>query len=137
MLKIFTPVEPTKIFNGSPKELERTMTLQIEIGAFAGSGALDDDLDTIAAQIEDVFANDPFLTETASDTTLMNSLLEIDANGEKPVGVLTLEFDVRYYTRPVRKPSGAQLKKLQTVNTKMDLPPKDGTVEIEGEVNLP
>jgi hypothetical protein len=79
----------------TPRRSERELRLIVEGRAKAVSG-LDDTLDTICTEVEKALAADPTLNGLANDHWLQRTSMELVGDGEQPVGIVTLEFTVRY-----------------------------------------
>lgn len=77
--------------------MHRELTLLV-IGAVAVTRNLDNDLDTLAAQVEAAIAADPSLEGKAKQTVLDRTAIEMTGEGDKRVGTVTLEFTVVYMT---------------------------------------
>lgn len=90
------PVDPDSA-SSAPRELRRSLTLAIEVAAVQQE-SIDDELDALALQIERAIHADWTLGDTAADTILANTNVEIMAEGEKIIGVMRIEFTVTYYT---------------------------------------
>lgn len=59
----------------------------------------DDTLDTISKEIETAIAADATLDGLAKDVFIESTEIDYNGDGEKPVAVATLTFDVMYETR--------------------------------------
>jgi hypothetical protein len=57
---------------------------------------LDDKMDTIAAEVEKVVFADDTLGDLVKDTTLESTEIELDGEGEKKTGLMTMTFVVSY-----------------------------------------
>jgi hypothetical protein len=55
-------------------------------------------LDTIAEEIEAAMGVDETLNGLAEDLFLVATSIEINGDGEQPIGVLKLDYDVAYRT---------------------------------------
>lgn len=56
----------------------------------------EDTLDDIAAEVEAAMMTNAALWALANDVELLSTAIEIDGDGEKPVGVITMEWVVTY-----------------------------------------
>lgn len=99
-IAVYTRDESAEIFNASPRELRRTLTVAIEIGA-KGDDAFDDALDDIAHQIERIMSENQTLDGIASDIVLSRTDIELAAEGDKQHGGAVLSYDVTYYSLDV------------------------------------
>jgi hypothetical protein len=71
------------------------MNLRIEFHAEA-TESLDDVLDDAAVQIEDILNGDQSLQGTCLGSSLLQTSMEIAGDSSTPIGVLTLNYSVRY-----------------------------------------
>ena len=83
-------------FNSSVSML-RTLNTSIEVYVKATSTVVDT-LDTIAEEIEAAMGFDETLNGLAEDLFLVATSIEINGDGEQPIGVLKLDYDVAYRT---------------------------------------
>ncbi len=97
---VYTSDEKISVFNASPRELQRVLSVKIEVAA-QGGDELDDTLDDIAEQIESVMREEQTLNDYASDVVLTQAQTEISAEGEQSSGGCVLTYDVTYYTDDV------------------------------------
>jgi hypothetical protein len=81
----------------APKLLERRLTLVVECCAKAGAD-LDDVLDTMAKEVETALGNAPTLSSKAKDSVLTSTEIELIGDGDQPLGVARLSFEVMYAT---------------------------------------
>ena len=79
-------------------ELERELTVMIK-GVAKANADLDDTLDGIAEQVEPVL-NGTSLGGKVKKCLLSAIRVEMDDSLEKPVGVISLEYRVTYFTTP-------------------------------------
>lgn len=77
--------------------LDRTMKLTIE-GLAAAADNVDDALDTIVKETETRIAQDPRFGNLAISTVLDTIEIDIEAEGERPVGRAIMQFNVNYFT---------------------------------------
>jgi hypothetical protein len=75
----------------------RTLNASIEVYVKATSTVVDT-LDTIAEEIETAMGSDETLNGLAEDLFLVATSIEINGDGEQPIGVLKLDYDVVYRT---------------------------------------
>lgn len=82
----------------APRVLDRTMPLEI-VGVARATDDLDDDLDQIAKEGEAAMAGFVAANPTlVKDCTLRSTTIEITDGQEKPLGTVTLQYDVNYFT---------------------------------------
>ena len=97
-LVIYTKSETSEpVVVNANKLLFRDLTLVVEAYVKATSD-FDDTIDQIAKEVEQAIAADPTLSSKAKDTFLSSTDIEFNAEGEKPVAYISLEFTVEYYT---------------------------------------
>lgn len=89
-------IEPSTI--GANRVLNRTLSLTVEIYISSSSNA-DDTADTICKEIETAIAADNTISGLAKDCYLEEIELDLNGEGEKPVIVGLLTFNVNYHTR--------------------------------------
>ncbi len=79
--------------NGSVEARDLPVTIEGRIYALTG---YEDTLDTIAAEVETALQGNAALAALCSEVRLISTQVEIDGEGEKPVGLLTMEWLVTY-----------------------------------------
>ena len=84
--------EPRDLSSGT---YQRTLQLSIEITDEALEG-LDDNLDQIAAKIEELVTADPSFQGEVLGSVLTGSEMELSADSTTPVGTLTLNYELKY-----------------------------------------
>lgn len=96
---IYTLNEPidAESRNNSPRKLWRNLELKIEAQVIADAN-VEDVIDDLAVQLERAMNRDYTFGQTASDSILTNTEVNVEVIGERPVGVLELTYDVVYYT---------------------------------------
>lgn len=94
---VYTSSETAEVFNQSPRELRRTLSVGIEIAARADDD-LDDALDDIAEQVERVMSEHQTLSGTASDVLLTGTEITLTKDGDNQHGAAILTYEVTYYT---------------------------------------
>lgn len=94
-ISVFTRQETATKRDVSGRQSIRVLELQIEVRA-EGDEAVDDTLDDICEQIENIIEENQSINGLAHGTVLTNTEIELDADGEKLIGIATLNFEVRY-----------------------------------------
>lgn len=94
-ISIFTTEE-----EATPRDLKnqtyvRTMQLRLEVHAEATED-LDTLLDEAAVEIEDILNADQGLTGTALGSKLTSTSIELAGDASTPVGVLSLNYEIKY-----------------------------------------
>lgn len=73
----------------------RTLNITIECKA-EDSASLDDTLDDLATEVESIMASNPSISGTSQGSVLLRTEMELNAEAEKPIGVLRLYFEIKY-----------------------------------------
>lgn len=79
--------------NGSVEA--RDLPVKIEGRVYALTG-YEDTLDTISAEVETALQGNAALAALCSEVRLISTQVDVDGEGEKPVGLLTMEWLVTY-----------------------------------------
>ena len=79
------------------RAMNRQLTMQTEIYATATAETVDDELDRLAVEVEKVMEA-TLLNDLAQNIMLSATTVEIDSDGEIPVGIMTLTWTVMYRT---------------------------------------
>jgi hypothetical protein len=97
-LIVYTKNESNELLEmGSQRTLQRNLSLVIE-GYAKGTSNTDDTVDTIAKEVEVAMASDTTFGGLALDCFLETTEIEYNGEGEKPVGIITLTFSIKYTT---------------------------------------
>jgi hypothetical protein len=97
---------PALMVNTDAEEIEpnaagvliRSLTLAVRVLVRKPGGGLDDDLDTIAEDVEEAMALGPLLPGASEQITLTSLAVEFDREADAPFGVLTLNYRIDYVT---------------------------------------
>ena len=96
-LLIYIKVEESMPIDiGAARTMERNLTVNIE-GYVKANSNFDDTIDTICKEVETAMASDVTVNGLAKDSFLEATEIEYNAEGEKPVGYVTMSFKVDYY----------------------------------------
>jgi hypothetical protein len=90
------PVDPDSA-RSAPRVLQRNLHLVIEVADELTEG-IDDALDALCLEIEQVMDPDPTFGDTANDSILANTEIEISEDGKRPIGVAVMTYAVTYFT---------------------------------------
>lgn len=82
---------------GNIASVSRVLSVSVEVYVKATSNVVTT-LDTIATEIEIALGDDETLGGLSEDIQLANTAIEITADGDKPVGVLRMDYEVVYRT---------------------------------------
>ena len=98
-LVIYTKSETSEpIVMGTDRVMSRELSVVVEGYAKATSN-FDDTIDTISKEVEEAIAADRTLDGLAKDTYLESTEIEFNAEGEKPLGYVSLTFLTNYYVQ--------------------------------------
>jgi len=97
-LLIYTKSETSEpIVIGSSRTVMRILTVVIEAYVKATTNS-DDTIDTITKEVEIALAADTTLNGLAKDCYLESTEIDYNGEGEQPIGVASLNFNVSYIT---------------------------------------
>jgi len=96
-LVIYTQNETSERSDFSPNNYYRELDLIIE-GYVETNSSVENNLDTIALEVENVLGANPLLSNTATTSELSSTEIEFDVMGEQPIGIIRLTLSVTYYT---------------------------------------
>ena len=98
-LVIYTKSETSEpIVIGTDRAMSRELSVVVEGYAKATSN-FDDTIDTISKEVEEAIAADRTLGGLAKDTYLESTQIDFNAEGEKPLGFVSLTFISNYYVK--------------------------------------
>ena len=94
-LLIYTTSEDSEVIEmATPRPMQRSLSVVIQ-GVYSATQP-DDNLDTIAKEVEIVMAGDKDINSLASSSYLQSTEIEVNAEGTKPIGVIRLTYIVDY-----------------------------------------
>lgn len=98
-LAVYVPTESVEVTSRAtaPRELDRRAQVVVEALVQQATG-VDDALDALALQVEDALHADWTLGGKSSDLLLTSTETDVIDTGKQLVGVVRLEFEVRYYS---------------------------------------
>jgi len=148
VILVYPQSESISEFNQAPRELERELTLAIEIVATGsevdGEGqtvstkkSLEDQLDDIAEQIECEMSRDDTLGGVADMSILTGVDMEFDGEGGQPIGSARLTYAITYTTmspRSLDKQDG--LADFDEANVQFNIGDDENTRETEDTIDL-
>ena len=98
-LIIYTKAEESEpIVIGTDRVMSRLLSVVVE-GYTKATSNFDDTIDTISKEVEAAIAADRTLDGLAKDTYLESTEIEFNAEGEKPLGYVSLTFLTNYYVK--------------------------------------
>jgi hypothetical protein len=118
-IAVYTLRETSVDKGSAPRELERTMQLAVEAMVKTGEN-VDDAMDAIALEIERAMHADPTFGDTAGDSSLTSTEMDIVEDADREYGVVRMLFTTTYYTG-APDADDVQLDDLQTVDIKTSL----------------
>lgn len=129
---VYSRNETATEFGSAPRSLRRELRVAVEIVAKADD-KLDDDIDSIAQQVESRLLGDDTLGGICSDITLSDTEMTINAEGETLFGTAVLTFRVTYFSEVFVE---AEITDLERVNVQYDLS-GDDKIEAVDTIELP
>lgn len=98
-LAVYVPTESVDVQSRStaPRELDRRAQVVVE-GLVQQAENADDALDALALEVESALHADWGLGGTASDLLLTSTETDVVDTGKQLIGVVRLEFEVRYFS---------------------------------------
>ena len=98
-LVIYTNSETSEpIVIGTDRVMSRQLSVVVE-GYVKANSNFDDTIDTISKEVEEAIAADQTLNGLAKDCYLESTEIEFNAEGEKPLGYVSLTFLTNYYVK--------------------------------------
>jgi hypothetical protein len=98
-LIIYTKSEESEpIVIGVDRVMSRVLSVVVE-GYTKATSNFDDTIDTISKEVEAAIAADRTLDGLTKDTYLESTEIEFNAEGEKPLGYVSLTFLTNYYVK--------------------------------------
>ena len=95
---IYTKSEDSELLEmGSIRTLQRNLSLVVEAYVKANTN-FDDTIDTIAKEVEAAMGADVSHNSLARDTFLDSTEINYNAEGEQPVAVMTMVYNINYLT---------------------------------------
>lgn len=98
-LLIYTKSEASEpIVIGTDRVMSRELSVVVE-GYVKSTTNFDDTIDTISKEVEEAIAADRTLGGLAKDTYIESTEITFNAEGEKPMGYVSLTFISNYYVQ--------------------------------------
>ena len=98
-LLIYTKSEASEpIVIGTDRVMSRELSVVVE-GYVKSTTNFDDAIDTISKEVEEAIAADRTLGGLAKDTYIESTEITFNAEGEKPMGYVSLTFISNYYVK--------------------------------------
>lgn len=83
---------------GTDREQERRLEFRVQ-GMAQATSALDDSLDQICLEVEKALAADPTLGGLITDLMLESTEINLNGDGEQPIGHANMDFTALYFVR--------------------------------------
>jgi hypothetical protein len=127
-LAVYVPTESVELQSRAtaPRELDRRAQVVVE-ALVQQAESVDDALDAIALEVENALHRDWTLGGVASDLLLTSTETDVVDTGKQLIGVVRLEFEVRYYSEAV---PAATLDDFKTADVRHGTLARD-TVEVQ------
>jgi hypothetical protein len=120
-ISVYTLDETSAHNNTAPRELTRELTLEI-VAAVRATTDVDDQLDDLALQIERAMHRDWTLGNVVADSVLASTEIGVESSGDKPIGMVRLNYTITYRTNvPEDEDVADLLTDLQEVDTKFNV----------------
>lgn len=114
-IRIYTLAEDVQFINNAHQQYERKLSLNIEATTFdQNENDLENKMDDLAEQIETIIGNNELLKDTVAESDLVSVKLESATNGRVPIGSVTLNYEVLYYTSKITQLVGDDLGTVDT-----------------------
>lgn len=94
-ITIYSLHEPTTLEGVSGRRYIRSLQFAVKVRVSA-TETVDDDLDSLVAEVETIFANNPGLSGTVLSTIQTNTEITIDSGGEEDIAAAILTFECKY-----------------------------------------
>ena len=93
---IYARDEASSVVTITSRQRRRVLRLAIEIRHQAVKG-LDDYLDEVSEEVEQIMKENSNLSGTAQSNALTETLIDVEQNGDKPIGAARLTYDLIYF----------------------------------------
>jgi hypothetical protein len=97
LLCVYSLNEASELIAMNGNQLLRSLEIVVE-GYAKAKANLDDTLDTIAKEVEEALAVDPTRGSIAHKTVINDTEISLSEEGEQPIGVIRMSFQVDYVT---------------------------------------
>jgi hypothetical protein len=96
-LCVYTTTESSEVISLNPARIGRELEVVVE-GYVKAKTGLDDTLDTIAVEVEEALAVDITRGGIAHETFITGTEIGLSEEGEQPIGIIKMTFQVNYVT---------------------------------------
>jgi hypothetical protein len=97
-LVVYSNDEVSNLVTVGTRTLNRSVTIVIEVIALGSSTSVFDTIDTMCAEVETAVANDFTVGGLAKSAILRRTDTDVNTDGDKAIGVATMNFEVQYVT---------------------------------------
>lgn len=133
---VYAGSEAVTVYQESPHEYERRLTVQVEAQAKADEG-LDAAMDAIAEDVEHELMQDHTLGGLCRDVELTASEITIKDDGDTLIGSCVLTYEVTYHTYAVADSEEPDVSDLKKIHAGWDQPDHvPGELDAEDEIDF-
>ncbi len=149
VIVIFPQSEDVTVFNESPRQLKKILSVVIEIGAIGQEQPVpgeklcgpfaEDILDDLAEEVECELSRDDTIGGAADDITPASTEFDFRPEGSEPIGTARLVYAVTYYEfSPATRDKQTQIneKDLKQIKNNWDFAEPDGIIEAKDTIDL-
>ena len=96
-LLIYTREETSEpLTTNPPRAIEKILSLVVE-GYVKANSNFDDTIDTICEEVEEALFTDRLINNLALDSFLINTDISYNAEGDNPLGIVVMTFQITYH----------------------------------------
>lgn len=95
-LLLYTKNIDSEIISIKPRRIEKNITLSVE-GYVKQNTNFDNKIDDIAEEVEEALFTNRLLDNLAKDSFLIQTAVEYESEGEKPLARIIMDFNVKYH----------------------------------------
>ena len=96
-LLIYTKDETSEpLAMSPPRSIEKILNLVVEAYVKANNN-FDDTIDTICKEVEEALYADRLINNLAKDSFLINTEINFNSDGDNPVGIVVMTFEIAYH----------------------------------------
>ena len=96
-LLIYTREETSEpLTTNQPRAIEKVLSLVVE-GYVKANTNFDDTIDTICEEVEEALFTDRLINDLALDSFLVNTDISYNGEGDNPLGIVVMTFQITYH----------------------------------------
>ena len=96
-LLIYTREETSEpLTTNPPRSIEKILSLVVE-GYVKANTNFDDTIDTICEEVEEALFTDRLINDLALDSFLVNTDISYNGEGDNPLGIVVMTFQITYH----------------------------------------